>query len=53
MSTILAFDTSTSRTSVGIFEDGVLVWSGYRDGATARNRSARVVAVANARAAVG
>ena len=39
MSTILAIDTSTSRTSVGIIEDGVLVWSGYRDGATAHGRA--------------
>ena len=39
MSSILAIDTSTSRTSVGIIEDGVLVWSGYRDGATAHGRA--------------
>ena len=35
MTISLAVDTSTSRTCVGIIEDGVLVWSGFRDGATA------------------
>jgi len=35
MTFTLAIDTSTSRTCVGIIEDGILVWSGYRDGATA------------------
>ena len=35
MSMILAIDTSTSRTSVGVIDGGVLVWNGYRDGATA------------------
>jgi len=35
MTTSLAIDTSTSRTSVGIVEDGNLVWSGFHDGATA------------------
>ena len=35
MTISLAIDTSTSRTCVGIIEDGVLVWSGFRDGATA------------------
>ena len=39
MSVILAIDTSTLRTSVGVIEDGVLVWSGYRDGATAHGRA--------------
>jgi hypothetical protein len=31
----LAIDTSTSRTSVGLIENGSLLWSGYQDGATA------------------
>jgi len=35
MTISLAIDTSTSRTSVGIIEDGKLIWSGFRDGATA------------------
>ena len=35
MSIILVIDTSTSRTSVGIVQEGVLMWSGFRDGATA------------------
>jgi len=35
MTISLAIDTSTSRTSVGIIEDGLLIWSGYQDGATA------------------
>lgn len=35
MSMILVIDTSTSRTSVGIIDNGLLVWNGYRDGATA------------------
>jgi len=35
MTISLAIDTSTSRTSVGIIEDGILAWSGFRDGATA------------------
>jgi len=30
----LAIDTSTSRTSVAIIEDGSILWSGHRDGAT-------------------
>jgi len=34
MTIILAIDTSTSRTSVAIIEDGSILWSGYRDGAT-------------------
>lgn len=39
MSMTLAIDTSTSRTSVGVIDEGVLVWSGYRDGATAHGRA--------------
>jgi len=35
MSITLVIDTSTSRTSVGIIEEGVLIWSGFKDGATA------------------
>jgi tRNA threonylcarbamoyl adenosine modification protein YeaZ len=35
MKVTLAIDTSTSRTCVGIIQDGVLVWSGFKDGATA------------------
>ena len=35
MTISLAIDTSTSRTRVGIIEDGKLIWSGFRDGATA------------------
>lgn len=35
MSFTLVIDTSTSRTSVGIVQEGVLMWSGLRDGATA------------------
>lgn len=35
MSITLVIDTSTSRTSVGIIKDGVLIWSGFQDGATA------------------
>lgn len=35
MSITLVIDTSTSRTSVGIVQEGVLMWSGFRDGATA------------------
>lgn len=34
MSISLAIDTSTSRTSVAIIDDGALLWHGYRDGAT-------------------
>ena len=30
----LAIDTSTSRTSVAIIDQGALLWHGYRDGAT-------------------
>ena len=35
MTISLAIDTSTSRTSVGIVDDGSLIWSAYQDGATA------------------
>lgn len=35
MTLTLTIDTSTSRTCVGIIEDGVLIWNRYRDGATA------------------
>jgi tRNA threonylcarbamoyl adenosine modification protein YeaZ len=35
----LAIDTSTSRTSVAIIENGTVVYSGYRDGATAHGPS--------------
>jgi tRNA threonylcarbamoyl adenosine modification protein YeaZ len=34
MTLTLAIDTSTSRTSVAVVEDGLIVWSGHRDGAT-------------------
>ncbi|HUW86886.1 MAG TPA: tRNA (adenosine(37)-N6)-threonylcarbamoyltransferase complex dimerization subunit type 1 TsaB [Candidatus Paceibacterota bacterium] len=34
MSISLAIDTSTSRTSVAIIDEGGLLWHGYRDGAT-------------------
>jgi len=34
MTITLAIDTSTSRTSVAIIEDGLILWSGYKDGAT-------------------
>ncbi len=30
----LAIDTSTSRTSVAVIGDGIILWSGHRDGAT-------------------
>lgn len=35
MSITLVIDTATSRTSVGIVQEGVLMWSGFKDGATA------------------
>lgn len=35
MTITLAIDTSTSRTCVGIIEAGELLWSGFKDGATA------------------
>ena len=34
MTTILAIDTSTSRTCVAIVSNGKIAWSGHRDGAT-------------------
>ena len=34
MSIVLAIDTSTSRTCVAVIEDGSILWSGHRDGAT-------------------
>jgi len=39
MSKTLAIDTSTSRTSVAIIEDGQVVFSSFRDGATAHGPS--------------
>jgi tRNA threonylcarbamoyl adenosine modification protein YeaZ len=34
MTITLAIDTSTSRTSVAVIEEGMILWSGHRDGAT-------------------
>ena len=34
LSICLALDTSTSRTSVAIIDQGALLWHGYKDGAT-------------------
>jgi tRNA threonylcarbamoyl adenosine modification protein YeaZ len=39
MNKVLAIDTSTSRTSVAIVQDGKVLYSGYRDGATAHGPS--------------
>jgi tRNA threonylcarbamoyl adenosine modification protein YeaZ len=39
MSKVLAIDTSTSRTSVAIIENGTVVYGGFRDGATAHGPS--------------
>ena len=39
MNKVLAIDTSTSRTSVAIIENGTVVYSGFRDGATAHGPS--------------
>lgn len=39
MTISLAIDSSTSRTSVAIVEDGMSVWSDYRDGATGHGHS--------------
>jgi len=39
MSKVLAIDTSTSRTSVAIIENGAVLYSGFRDGATAHGPS--------------
>jgi tRNA threonylcarbamoyl adenosine modification protein YeaZ len=39
MSKVLAIDSSTSRTSVAIIEAGAVLFSGFRDGATAHGPS--------------
>ncbi len=39
MSKVLAIDTSTSRTSVAIIDNGSVLYSGFRDGATAHGPS--------------
>jgi tRNA threonylcarbamoyl adenosine modification protein YeaZ len=39
VSRVLAIDTSTSRTSVAIIEDASILFSGFRDGATAHGPS--------------
>jgi tRNA threonylcarbamoyl adenosine modification protein YeaZ len=39
MNKVLAIDTSTSRTSVAIIENGTVVYGGFRDGATAHGPS--------------
>jgi tRNA threonylcarbamoyl adenosine modification protein YeaZ len=39
MSKVLAIDTSTARTSVAIIEDAKVLYSGFRDGATAHGPS--------------
>lgn len=39
MTISLAIDTSTSRTSVAIVDQGALLWHGYRDGAMAHGHS--------------
>lgn len=39
MTVSLAIDTSTSRTSVAIVDQGALLWHGYRDGAMAHGHS--------------
>jgi len=39
MSKVLAIDTSTSRTSVAVVQDGKVLYSGFRDGATAHGPS--------------
>ncbi len=39
MTVTLVIDTSTSRTSVGVVQDGALMWSGFKDGATAHGRA--------------
>jgi tRNA threonylcarbamoyl adenosine modification protein YeaZ len=43
MSKVLAIDTSTSRTSVAIIENGRIVYSGFKDGATAHGPSLPVL----------
>lgn len=39
MTISLAIDTSTSRTSVAVVDQGALLWYGYRDGAMAHGHS--------------
>ena len=39
MSVSLAIDTSTSRTSVAIVEEGAILWHGFRDGGTAHGHA--------------
>jgi tRNA threonylcarbamoyl adenosine modification protein YeaZ len=39
MSKVLAIDTSTSRTSVAVIEEGTVLFNGFRDGATAHGPS--------------
>jgi tRNA threonylcarbamoyl adenosine modification protein YeaZ len=39
MTKVLAIDTSTSRTSVAIIESGTVIYSGFKDGATAHGPS--------------
>lgn len=39
MTISLAIDTSTSRTSVAVVDQGALLWHGYRDGAMAHGHS--------------
>jgi len=43
MSKVLAIDTSTSRTSVAVIEQGTVLFSGFRDGATAHGPSLPVL----------
>jgi len=39
MTISLAIDTSTSRTTVAVVDQGALLWHGYRDGATAHGHA--------------
>lgn len=39
MTITLAIDTSTSRTSVAVVDQGALLWHGYRDGATSHGHA--------------
>lgn len=39
MTVSLAIDTSTSRTSVALVDEGALIWHGYRDGAMAHGHA--------------
>ncbi len=39
MSISLSIDTSTSRTSVAIIDEGALLWHGFRDGATSHGHA--------------